>query len=184
MGLLALWLMIGAQAFAQAGPPDACSYEFHREIQTFPHCARRDAGGGLHVEHSHLRRMAYDRYGLAAVFAGTWHYVTRTGRSAAVMPLDNGADPFSDGLARAPSNGKIGYIDRKLNLVIPALFDGAFPFAHGVAVVCMGCRKVPDDEHSSYVGGNWGCIDRHGNLVVALHPAAGYSAGAPRKKAS
>jgi hypothetical protein len=90
-----------------------------------------------------------------------------------VMAMDNGADSFADGLARSPVGGKIGFIDRNLALVIPARYDGAFPFADGWAVVCIGCKLVTEGEHSWYAGGSWGCIDRHGHERAPFKPDQG-----------
>ena len=83
---------------------------------------------------------------------------------------ENRPDYFEDGLARSPVGGKIGYIDRKLNFVIPAAYDGAYPFKDGVAIVCTGCtivsdKTVTEGERSWYEGGQWGRIDRRGRVV-------------------
>ena len=110
------------------------------EMQSFSDCASKDARGGVHLQPRRRARLGYDRDGLASVFVEGWYYLARDGNSAAVMAFDNGPDPFAEGLARAPIGGKIGYIDRHLRRVIPARFDGAFPFAQGRAAVCIGCR--------------------------------------------
>ena len=75
------------------------------------------------------------------------------------------------------AGGKIGYINRKLNLVIPATYDGAYPFRDGVAVVCTACtieydRTVTEGERSWYAGGQWGRIDRRGRLVSPFRSTA------------
>jgi len=145
------------------------------ELSTFKHCASIDAKGQVHFARRRLERMAYDERGLASVYVRGWRYVARSGRSAAVMTFDNGPDPFASGLARSPAGKTVGYIDRSLRTVIPARFDGAYPFENGLAVVCNGCRTVADGEHSTYVGGSWGCIDRRGRFVVALRPARDYA---------
>ena len=87
---------------------------------------------------------------------------------APVMIMDNWPEDFSNGLARSPVGNKIGYIDRSLKLVIPARYDGAFPFEHGTARVCTGCTTQTAGEHSYYAGDRWGCIDRHGRAVGPL----------------
>jgi hypothetical protein len=89
------------------------------------------------------------------------------------MMMDNWAEPFADGLARSPVGGKIGFIDRNLALVISARYDGAFPFEHGWAAVCTDCKLASDGEHSSYVGGRWGCIDPHGHEQEPFRPDQG-----------
>jgi len=45
--------------------------------------------------------------------------------------------------------------------------DGAFPFADVRAgdyraLVCFGCTRESDGEHSFYTGGDWTCIDTKG----------------------
>ncbi|MEG3144599.1 WG repeat-containing protein [Sphingomonas sp. RT2P30] len=142
-----------------------CTYAFNVDIGTFAHCARLDRTGRMSVRPFHLRRLAFDRHGLANIYVDGWYYVRRDGRSAPVMTLDNGAEGFSDGLARSQRRGKIGYIDQRLGLVIARRYDGAYPFASGVATVCIGCEVKMRGEHGSYVGGRWGCIDRRGVLV-------------------
>lgn len=145
-----------------AGADRDCTYRTHDDVRTHKHCARIDRDGHLHVVPRHLRRLSYDKNGLANIHVDRWYYVRRDGRAAPVMALDNWAEPFSDGRARSPVGKKVGYIDRDLRLVIPARYDGAFPFERGTAVVCTGCKTVSDGEHSRYEGGMWGCIDRKG----------------------
>jgi len=139
-----------------------CTYRSrtHHDVGTFKHCAWIDQNGHVHVAPRHLRRLSYDKYGLANIHVDRWYYVRRDGRVAPVMTLDNWAEPFSDGRARSPVGKKIGYIDRHLRLVIPARYDGAFSFERGIAVVCTGCKATSDGEHHWYEGGMWGCIDR------------------------
>ena len=151
--------------------------------RTFKQCASTGPDGLPRLKRSYLARLRYDRDGLASVmlFNGTdtrkyqWYYVRRGVIPVAVETIDNGPDYFEDGLARSPVGGKIGYIDRKLNLVIPAMYDGAYPFKDGVAVVCTACTYVSDPtategERGGYQGGQWGRIDRRGRVVSPFRP--------------
>ena len=151
--------------------------------RTFKRCAATGPDGRPRLQRSYLARLRYDRDGLASVmlFNATdtrkyqWYYVRRGVIPVPVESMDNGPDYFEDGLARARVGGKIGYINRKLNLVIPATYDGAYPFRDGVAVVCTACtieydRTVTEGERSWYVGGQWGRIDRRGRLVSPFRP--------------
>jgi WG repeat protein len=153
-------------------------YDCWEPERTFKQCATTGSDGKPLLKPSYLARLRYDRHGLASVklFNATdkrkarWFYVRRGGVSVPVETMDNGPDYFEDGLARSPVEGKIGYIDRKLNLVIPAAYDGAYPFRDSVAVVCTDCtivydRAISEGEHSSYAGGQWGRIDRRGRVV-------------------
>ena len=146
--------------------------------RTFKQCAATGPDGRPRLKRSYLARLRYDRDGLASVmlFNGTdtrkyqWYYVRRGVIPVPVESMDNGPDYFEDGLARSRVGGKIGYIDRKLNLVIPATYDGAYPFRDGVAVVCTACTYVSDPtategERGWYRGGQWGRIDRRGRVV-------------------
>ena len=146
--------------------------------RTFKQCARTDPDGRPRLKRSYLTRLRYDRDGLASVLLidgtdtrkGQWFYVRRGVAPVPVELMDNGPDYFKDGLARSRLGGKIGYIDRKLNFVIPAQYDGAYPFEDGVAVVCTACTIAGDGEHSWYEGGQWGRIDRKGRVVSPFRP--------------
>ena len=149
----------------------------------FRQCAVIGPDGRPRLKRSHLARLRYNRDGLASVllFVETdkrnaqWFYVRRGVAPAPVETMDNGPDYFQDGLARSRVGGKIGYIDRKLYLVIPAIYDGAYPFKDGVAVVCTDCTYVSDStategERGWYQGGQWGRIDRSGRVVSPFRP--------------
>ena len=75
---------------------------------------------------------------------------------------DNGPDFFQDGLARHVENGKMGFHDEALKVVIPARYDFAFPFRDGRAKVGMDCVQYPVGEHSSVQCKSWEYIDRSG----------------------
>ena len=149
--------------------------------RTFKKCAATDPDGRPRLKRSYSARLRYGRHGLASVmlFNATdarkyqWYYIRRGTIPVPVETMDNGPDYFEDGLARSRVGGKIGYIDRKLNLVIPATYDGAYPFKDGVAVVCTACTYVSDStategERGWYEGGQWGRIDRKGRVVSPL----------------
>ena len=146
--------------------------------RTFKRCAATGPDGRPRLQRSYLARLRYDRDGLASVmlFNATdtrkyqWYYVRRGVIPVPVESMDNGPDYFEDGLARARVGDKVGYIDRKLNLVIPATYDGAYPFRDRVAVVCTACTYFSDPtategERGWYRGGQWGRIDRRGRVV-------------------
>jgi hypothetical protein len=167
-----------SQASQVADTDTSCTYapKAGGDVVQFEHCARIDAAGHPHIERKHLLALEYDRHGLASVnIGGGWYYVRRDGRLAAVMKMDNWAESFADGLARSPVGSKIGFINRNFALVIPARYDGALPFEHGSAEVCIDCKLISDGEHSRYEGGRWGCIDRHGREREPFRP--GRSAG-------
>jgi WG containing repeat len=147
------------------------------DVVQVDHCASADAAGHIHLKRQQLRALDFGRDSVASVYIdGNWHYVSRDGRLARVMTMDNGADPFADGLARSPVGAKVGFINRDFVLVIPPRYDGALPFEQGSAAVCVDCKLTSEGEHSSYQGGRWACIDRHGHerQPFSLGPGAGH----------
>ena len=93
-----------------------------------------------------------------------------SGRTAPALMYDNGPDYFVEGLARSPRDGKVGFVNEHLELVVPREWDFAFPFDGGAARVCTGCaiRREEGHEHSEVVGGRWGYVDREGRVVVPV----------------
>ena len=162
--MLAALLLIATPA--QAVPFDLeCTYgsRSQKELVTAPDCARRTPK--LELNPARLSDFAFKR-GLADInIGGAWHYVRRDGTSQPVMTYENWADEFHSGLARSEVTGKIGYVDRRLRLVLPRIYDGAFPFEKGRAVVCFGCTVKFEGEHGYYVGGSWACIDPRGREI-------------------
>ena len=163
-GFAFLTALVGANA-AEPAHLEACAYSdrVSREIEAPSNCGWIDKSGAAHIRPCYWRRFAFDAHGLASVRLGTsWYWFNRAGRSAQTMLVDTWAEDFSNGRARSPRLGKIGYIDRTLRLVIPARYDGALPFDNGVAGVCQGCSLVQMGEHWMYEGGKWFCIDPQG----------------------
>ena len=76
------------------------------------------------------------------------------------MTMDNGAEPFATkASARSPLAARSASSTAIWTLVIPARYDGALPFEHAGAEVCIDCKLVSHGEHSSFEGGRWACID-------------------------
>ena len=162
-------LALGA-ACATAAPLLACRFHppqsRHDEI---PGCAARLADGSLGFRAKALAAIRERGSGPVALWVdGTLHYANAQGRASPVVVFDNGADPFSEGLARTPRGGKIGFIDRELQLRIAPQWDFAFPFEGGYAIVCRACRARRVGEHEERVGGVWGIIDAQGRDVVPV----------------
>ncbi len=174
---LTVGIMFTGPAWPESGPAanfdQGCTYSARNkgDVLHVDHCAWLDPAGRIHLKRAQHLALDFDRYGLAGVNIGDrWYYVSRDGRSAPVMAMDNWAEPFAEGLARSPVGGKIGFIDRDLALVIPPRYDGALPFENGWAEVCIGCKLTSHGEHSSYEGGRWICVDRHGHEREPLGP--------------
>ncbi len=110
----------------------------------------------------------FSNRGIAAVADESgWKYINRQGKTI-IRPylLDNGPDPFREGLARFREAGKVGFFDERGKVVIGARFAFAAPFSEGRAVFCQGCREQEEGEHRSIQGGLWGFIDRKGRIVI------------------
>ncbi|HEV2543482.1 MAG TPA: hypothetical protein VGU70_12070 [Methylobacterium sp.] len=164
---LPLPALSAGQSAAATAYPLACAY-FHRDLDQYAHCARRE-GGMVRVAPAHAARMHFER-GLAELrvpgIGCLW--VRRDGLALPVFMLDNGPDPFAQGLVRHWRDGKVAFSDRRLRLVLATPYDWAFPFnARGEALVCEGCRS-DGREPASMVGGRWGLIDRTGRLTMPL----------------
>lgn len=174
-----------AAAAAPAGPDQAipgasldCAYLSRRlnDLAEFRHCTWTDRQGRRRLKAKHIQDLDFDGHGLGSInLRSSWAYVRRDGLMAPVETVDNGPDPFVDGLARSDVGGKVGFIDRRFRFVIPARYDGAHGFKNGKAVICIGCvlKRDPDNEHSWYEGGRWGCIDRHGRELYPEADTAG-----------
>jgi hypothetical protein len=132
-------------------------------------CERR-SDGVITVAQRSLPQMNFDESGFGAMIVGGrgLYFVNRQGKTAPAFPFDNGPDYFVEGLARTVKNGKVGFVNAKLDRVIAPAWDFATPFDHGVAAVCTGCTPKSDGEHTIMTGGKWGYIDAHGSVVVPV----------------
>jgi WG containing repeat len=134
-----------------------------------PGCLHR-VGGSYRMRRDFMAAHKLDRR--TRVFAaysscGTF-YVRSDGYAMPTQDIDNGADYFCNGLVRYVIDGKYGYIDRKLDVVVPAIYGFAFPFGRGHGVVCNDCQFVPDGEYTRVDCKVCGAVNTHGKLVVPL----------------
>lgn len=69
------------------------------------------------------------------------------------MFYDNGPDDFNEDYTRCVKNDKVGYVNRKGEIVIEPQWDWATPFNYGYALVCNGCTISfeHDSEHPEVV---------------------------------
>jgi hypothetical protein len=137
--LVLLWIALLVIAHAGALAADAC-VPFSDGWNDFGPCTRVDFSGQRRVKAEHLRALPFDKYGVVAVwikgFKG-FYYVGRDGHLVPIVAYDNGPDAFVEGRARTQVAGKIGYIDRKLRVVIPPRYDWGFPFEAVTAPATM-----------------------------------------------
>ncbi len=165
--------LFAAPAFA--GNSHECSY-YQKDAQdlvheehclTYPGNVRdKTTGGDALVSGKVIASASYDENGLAFLLSPVGvFYFTRSGLARRTLHFDNGPDYFKEELARTERNGKVGFFDRKLSIVIEPRYDFAFPFHNGLAVVCNGCTRKKSGEHTALVGGKWGAINTRGEIV-------------------
>ncbi|NEV60353.1 WG repeat-containing protein [Thiorhodococcus minor] len=154
-----------------AGFPLSCAYVAQAadaELVSHPACAALD-GERLILAPTHFRQMRFETDGLASVWvAGRWYDVQPSGAALPVVTLDNGPDPFTEGLVRSQRQGRILYVDVHFREIIGPRYDWGWPFVRRRALVCRGCRLIQEGEHSRLSGGRWGWIDRQGREVVPV----------------
>ncbi|WP_419828632.1 hypothetical protein [Methylobacterium sp.] len=172
LGLAAGLAPQAVQARAGGAYPLACR-DVHADFARTEHCARR-AGDFVRIDPVRLARMPFRGGVTEIVVDGVGSlWARRDGLALPVFPLDNGPDPFAQGLVRARHAGKVAFHDRRLRRVLATNFDWSFPFnARGEALVCQGCRS-DGREPSAMVGGRWGLIDRRGRLTRPLAEGRG-----------
>lgn len=116
----------------------------------------KDENGKTVLLPIYLFALDFNKAGTTAVFTDSgWVYIDKKGAVLfSVLAFDNGADYLSCGLSRFTENGKIGYFNESGRIVISPLFDFAFPFKNGSALVCSECLTVKNGEHYLVSGGN------------------------------
>ena len=194
LALFALFATALAGPIAVAMEPTTAPNTDPTKLEVFPqqeYFGYRHADGTVVIPPQFLSAQPFTTEGLACVAKANvgWLWI-RPDQSvvAQAFNFDNDCDPFSEDkphLARfvavdASGVQKIGFIDRKGQIVIPAQLDGAFPFEQGKATVCIGCRLEAlegDVDHRRWIGGRWGEINPKG--VVTLRETPGFTAPTP-----
>ncbi|MBN2107808.1 MAG: WG repeat-containing protein [Deltaproteobacteria bacterium] len=169
--------------FAAAPPLRAADCEYvarqAKKGPTFEMTSHKDCGivtdgDELKLKKTHFNRLDFSDNGLAWVWIDKKIFlVAKNGKSARMHIFDNGPDYFEEGLARMIRNGKFGFVNKRLTVVIEPAYDFAFQFTDGYATVCNECKTKWHGEHSTLVGGAWGIIDRKGDVVVPVTFAQG-----------
>jgi hypothetical protein len=119
-----------------------------------------------HVSPSYLKQLDFKGEEIISVLINnSFYYIRKDGKKIKTLSYDNGADPFSDGLARTKVNGKIGFFNTNLDIILKPIYDFAFPFYEGEAEICTGCTEKKEGEHSMLDGGKWQKINRDGLVI-------------------
>ena len=119
-----------------------------------------------YVNSTYLKKLDFKGEEIISVFKdNAFYYIRKDGKAMKTLTYDNGADPFSDGLARTKINGKIGFFNSNLEIILKPIYDFAFPFHEGKAEICTGCKEKQEGENSMLEGGKWQKIDRNGLVI-------------------
>jgi len=118
------------------------------------------------VDSAYLQSLDFQGKELMSVnIDGKFYYVNKAGKKMPTLTYDGKADEFSDGLARTKANGKIGFFNKNLEIVLKPIYDFAFPFHNNEAEICIGCREKGAGDTSMLDGGTWKKIDRDGLVI-------------------
>lgn len=119
-----------------------------------------------YVSKEYLKKLDFKGKELIALPIGkAFYYIHKSGKKMLTLTYNNNADEFSDGLARTKVNGKIGFFNKNLEIVLKPVYDFAFPFHKGIAEICTGCKEKKEGENSMLDGGTWKKIDRNGLII-------------------
>lgn len=166
--LLCVLLSTMAQAADCRYIPKPSKEKPNPELTRHDKCGEIIGQDEFRIDPKHFKNLLFKNE-LAEVFVGDKvFYVFKSGKTARTHLFEDGADYYSEGLTRTISNNKFGYMDEKLTVIIKPEYDFAFPFENGIAVVCNGCRPVPEGDHRSLAGGKWGVIDKSGVRVIPI----------------
>ena len=120
-----------------------------------------------YLEKRYFKNLDFSTVELQSVMVDKkWYYVTKEGKAIETITNKEGkADEFKEGLARTRIDGKIGFFNKTLDIVLKPIYDYAFPFYDGVAEICVGCIEHGEEENGMIEGGSWKSIDREGLIV-------------------
>jgi len=131
------------------------------------HVDKKPKQNSTYLDKKHFEKLDFSIVELQKVMVDkNWYYVRKDGKAIQVITDKNGeGDVFKEGLARTRINGKIGFFNKNLDIVLPPVYDYAFPFYDGIAEICVGCKEHGEEEHRMIEGGVWKSIDRTGLIV-------------------
>jgi hypothetical protein len=135
-------------------------------------CGFKNAQGDLEIEYGKYPMIFTDTFRNYAIVVDEQAGIIGIDKSENVLyqvfAYDNGPDYVSDGYFRIVENDKIGFADAQTGEVkIKPQYTAADPFLNGYAPICPNCKIKKVGEYTSWVDGNWGLIDKQGNVVVA-----------------
>lgn len=84
-----------------------------------------------------------------------------------LVNYDNGPDYFNEGLTRVQRNGKMGFANKRGEIVIKCQYAFARWFYDGVAQVTFEAKQYRDvDEHLRVESDTWFEVDKQGNQIA------------------
>ncbi len=121
----------------------------------------------LYLDKTYLKSLNfYNKNLILSKINNQWYYIRKDGKAMKVILDEKGKpDIFKEGLARTKINGKIGFFDKNLDIVLPPFYDYAFPFHNGISEICVGCKEIQNNNQIMLNGGEWKRIDRTGLLI-------------------
>ncbi len=140
-------------------------------------CIEVLSDGSVQLTQEALKKMEFGKDGLASVLVSLRNnqcfWANKDGRVKKTLCFDNGSDYFKMGLTRhIGANGKMGFMNKELIIVIKPIYDFVSPFRDKVSHVCNGCKSVPIKKHNHegcnhtiLQGGKWAIIDKAGNKL-------------------
>jgi hypothetical protein len=119
-----------------------------------------------YIDKKYLNQLDFKGEEIIAIFTNNaFYYVRKDGKAMKALTYHNAADPFVEGLARTKVNGKIGFFNTNLDMVLKPIYDFAFPFYKGIAEICTGCKEQKVGDYSMLKGGKWQKINREGLVI-------------------
>ncbi len=149
-------------------PDNICIYadKTEHELKMQGECFEMKEGMPVRFKKEHLERLAFDDRELEGFYINDLAgYVSRTGKFVFTPVIDNGPDYFREGLARYQENGKMGFVNEKLEVIIPAQFEFVSAFSEGKAAYCTECIKKQVGEHQITESDSWQHINKQGEKL-------------------
>lgn len=145
----------------------------------------KDKKGKVIIKPQYEQAMEFTKSGVAFVVSkNKWICIDAKNKFLLESFLyDNGPDYISESLARYVEEGKMGFHNERCQKVIEALYDFAYPFENGYALVCNGCELQPEGEHKRIVGGKYGILNKKGKIVLPIEYEAILNIDAKRRSA-
>jgi hypothetical protein len=119
-----------------------------------------------HVDSNYLKQLDFKGEDIISIFQNNaFYYIRKDGKAIKTLTYKHKADPFVEGLARTKIDGKIGFFNTNLDIVLKPIYDFAFPFYKGIAEICTGCKEQKEGDYSMLNGGRWQKINREGLII-------------------